>query len=376
MLILWLYLRFKVLQASCQPRCLQLWSAVYLAYPTPYSETMLENGDTSDYGDSVSSACVTPVSPVFPSANRRIEQEEEALQTCHVTASKSDGNLMCKDCLKQQQALDDNRKQLFDSLDRNLKSKSCPECRTDVSDNNIPQSTPITKDTVALESNSMYVSAQSDSCSRSVVSCEDSVGDIESSMSSSTQTVILDSTEGDSAIESGLESSEKTSESLTEETQQKTSVVEEPTSPQEEDSQESSNVGQCTVETVHSSLFNKVIPSDEEGTECSENCQGTPAKSSSNLTLSSSTDEATPSSSTLRPSSSELFTRYLDIDGLTYVSDPVQERLRQIEMAHQAKVEALQRQLLDTQRRRMTSTEGGTAGRTSDLADEVVCSVR
>lgn len=331
---------------------------------------MLENGDTSDYGDSVSSACVTPVSPVFPSVNSSIEQEEEALQTCLVTASKSDGNLMCKDCLKHQQALDDNRKQLFDSLDRNLKSKSCPECRTDISDNDIPQSTPIAKDAVALESESVYVSAQSDSCLRSV-------GDVESSMSSSTQTVILDSTEGDSAIENGLESSEKTtSESLTGETQQMTSVVEEQSSLQEEGLQESSDVGQCMVETVHGSSFSKGIPSDEEGTECSENSQGTPAKSSSNLTLTGSTHEATPSTSTLRPSSSELFTRYLDIDGLTYVSDPVQERLRQIEMAHQAKVEALQRQLLDTQRRRMTSTEGGTAGRTSDLADEVVCSMR
>ena len=331
---------------------------------------MLENGDTSDYGDSVSSACVTPVSPVFPSVNSSIEQEEEALQTCHVTASKSDGNLMCKDCLKHQQALDDNRKQLFDSLDRNLKSKSCPECRTDISDNDIPQSTPIAKDTVALESKSVYVSAQSDSCLRSV-------GDVESSMCSSTQTVILDSTEGDSAIENGLESSEKTSsESLTEETQQMTSVVEEQSSLQEEGLQESSDVGQYMVETVHGSSFSKGIPLDEEGTECSENSQGTPAKSSSNLTLTGSTHEATPSTSTLRPSSSELFTRYLDIDGLTYVSDPVQERLRQIEMAHQAKVEALQRQLLDTQRRRMTSTEGGTAGRTSDLADEVVCSMQ
>ena len=83
--------------------------------------------------------------------------------------------------------------------------------------------------------------------------------------------------------------------------------------------------------------------------------------------------KASPSTSTLRPSSSELFNRYLDIDGLTYVSDPVQERLRQIEMAHQAKVEALQRQLLDVQKRRKALPEGGTAGRTSDLADEVVC---
>jgi len=41
-------------------------------------------------------------------------------------------------------------------------------------------------------------------------------------------------------------------------------------------------------------------------------------------------------------------------------------------MAHQAKVESLQRQLLDAQRRRTLSADGGVTGRTSDLADEVV----
>ena len=61
------------------------------------------------------------------------------------------------------------------------------------------------------------------------------------------------------------------------------------------------------------------------------------------------------------------------MDGLTHVSDPVQDRLRQIEMAHQAKVESLQRQLLDVQRRRATAGDGGASGKTSDLADEVVC---
>jgi len=62
----------------------------------------------------------------------------------------------------------------------------------------------------------------------------------------------------------------------------------------------------------------------------------------------------------------------LDVDGLTHVSDPVQDRLRQIEMEHQAKVESLQRQLRDFQRRRATGGDGGASVQTSDLADEVV----
>ena len=112
---------------------------------------------------------------------------------------------------------------------------------------------------------------------------------------------------------------------------------------------------------------------DDEGTVCLESSQELLTKSSSTSTLTGCTQGASPSTSTLRPSSSELFTRYLDVDGLTYVLDPVQERLRQIEMAHQAKVESLQRQLMDVQRRRTFLVEGGTTGQgTSDLADEVV----
>lgn len=367
---------FKVLQAFCQPRCLQLWSAVYLAYPTPYSETLMENGDTSDYGDSVSSACITPVSVVFPSANSSIDQDEEVTQTCHVTESKSDGNLVCKNCLKNQQGLDDSSNKQFNSLDRNLKSRSCPECRTAFSENgDIPGSSSTAKDSVGdtavPESRSLYLSAQTDSCEASVVSCEDSISEIESSMSSSTATVILDTSEGDTNIENGRSSSSEkiSTEDSIKETQETTPSDEEQNSHEEKGSGESCNGESLTVD---GSTFSKGIPCDEEGTECIESSQEPLTKSSSSTTLTSSTHGTSPSTSTLRPSSSELFTRYLDVDGLTYVCDPVQVRLRQIEMAHQAKVESLQRQLLDVQRRRGVSTDGGTAGRTSDLADEVV----
>ena len=346
---------------------------MYLAYPTPYSETM-ENGETSDYGDSVSSACITPVSPVFPNVNGSIDHDEQVTQTCLVTASKSDGNLMCKDCFKNQQELNNIDKQ-FNSLDRNLKSRSCPECRTAFSENSFPASAftakDVVSDTVASESRSLYLSAQSDSTAASIVSCENSTSELESSMSSSTATVILDPIEGDTNVENGqLPSSGKiSSESSVNETQATTSAEEETISPEEEGSQEGCNRESSTVD---GSAVSKDIPYDEEGTECVENSGEPLTKSSSNMTLTSSVHGTSPSTSTLRPSSSELFTRYLDVDGLTYVSDPVQERLRQIEMAHQAKVESLQRQLLDARRRRTLSADGGVTGRTSDLADEVV----
>ncbi|KAL9980228.1 hypothetical protein ACROYT_G008784 [Oculina patagonica] len=363
----------QVLQASCQPRCLQLWTAVYLAYPTPYSETVMENGDTSDYGDSVSSACITPISPVFPSVNGSIDQDEEVTQTSQVTASKSDGNLMCKDCYKNQQGI--SKQSESGNLDNDLKSKSCPECRTTFSQNDVSGSTSTLEDSndlAACDSKSLYLST-TESCAASVVSCEDSVSEIEtSSMSSSTATVILDPSEGEtSSVDSGTTpSTEKLlSDNSLKETQEEDSSAEEPNLAGEEMPKEPHNSEHLTSDNSNS----KDIPCDEEGTECVETTVP-PSNCSSDSTLTSSAREAFPSTSTLRPSSSELFTRYLDVDGLTHVSDPVQDRLRQIEMAHQAKIESLRRQLLDVQRRRAAAGDGGASGRTSDLADEV-CSL-
>lgn len=337
----------------------------------------MENGDTSDYGDSVSSACVTPVSPVFPSGNGIIDQHDEVTQTSQVTASKSDGNLMCKDCFKNQLEKENSRKE-FGNIDRDLKSKSCPECRTSFSQNDLSGSTSTLEDIsdpATSDSRSLYLST-SESCVASVVSCEDSVDEIgNSSMTSSTATVILDPSEGEALVDSGTSSS--SSEKLStdnsvkgvKDTQENVLSAEEPNSISKKIFQETCNSENLTLDNSNCS---KDIPCDEEGTECVESSVP-PSNSSSDSTLTSSAREAFPSTSTLRPSSSELFTRYLDVDGLTHVSDPVQDRLRQIEMAHQAKVESLQRQLLDVQRRRATAGDGGPSGQTSDLADEVVC---
>jgi len=215
---------------------------VYLAYPTPYSETVVENADTSDYGDSVSSACITPVSPVFPSGNGIIDQHEEFTPTSHITASKSDGNLMCKDCFKIQQEKENSRKE-FGNLDRDLKSKSCPECRTSFSQNDLSGSMSTLEDVndlASCDSRSLYVST-SESCVTSVVSCEDSVKEIESSsMTSSTATVILDPSEGETPIDSGTSSSSEklSTDNSVKETEEMISCPEEPNSTSEEIFQE------------------------------------------------------------------------------------------------------------------------------------------
>lgn len=333
----------------------------------------MENGDTSDYGDSVSSACITPVSPVFPSGNRIINQHEDVMLTSQVTASKSDGNLMCEDCFKNQQEKGNTRKE-FGNIERDLKSKSCPECRTSFSQNDLSGSTSTLEDVsdpAACDSRSLYLST-SESCIASVGSCEDRVNETEnSSMTSSTATVILDPSEGETPVESGTSLSSELSpeDNLVKETRENVSLAEEPNSASDKIPQETCNSEHSTLDNSNCS---DESPCDEERTECIESSV-MPSNSSSDSTLTSSVREAFPSTSTLRPSSSELFTRYLDVDGLTHVSDPVQERLRQIEMAHQAKVESLQRQLLDVQRRRAIGGDGGVSGQTSDLADEVVC---
>lgn len=348
---------FKVLQASCQPRCLQLWSAVYLAYPTPYSETpLVENGDTSDYGDSVSSACITPVSPTFP--NGGIDQEKTS-RFCHITESKSDGNLFCKNCSKNRLELDESSKH-FSCLDKNLKSRSCPECRTDFSENGALDSG---SETVASETTSLYSSVQSDSNALSILSCGDSVSEVDS-MTSSTATIILDPSEGESNFESKHSPAKKTSI---------TTLIKE--TDETERSEEEQRVEEdCNEQNVTCEGSFTTTMCEEEQTECFDRSAGENlTKSASVSTLTGPVQETSSSTATVRASSSELFTRYLDVDGLTYVSDPVQERLRQIEMAHQAKLESLQRQLIDAQRRRTLSSENkGASGKTSDLADEVV----
>lgn len=302
----------------------------------------------------MSSACITPVSPIFP--NGGIDQEE-AGRFCHITESKSDGNLFCKNCLKNQLELDDSSKHVF-SLDKNLKSRSCPECRTDFSENGALDSG---SETVVSESTSLYRSAQSDSNAVGILSCDDN--EVES-MSSSSATVILDPSEGDSNVESKHSPSEKLSiTTLRKETNESERSEEEQRV--EEDFNEQSVTCEGSLRTAMC---------EEEQTECSDrNSEEILTKSASVSTLTGPVQEISSSTATLRASSSELFTRYLGVDGLTYVSDQVQKRLRQIEMAYQAKVESLQRQLIDAQRRRTLSSENkGASGITSDLADEVV----
>ena len=302
----------------------------------------------------MSSACITPVSSTFP--NGGIEQEE-AGNFCHITESKSDGNLFCKNCLKNGLEPDKSSEHVF-SLDKNLKSRSCPECRTDFSENAALDSG---SETVVSESTSLYRSAQSDSYAVGILSCDDN--EVES-MSSSSATVILDSSEGESNVESKHSPSEKLSiTTLTKEANET------------ERSEEEQRVEEdCNEQSVTCEGSLRTTMSEEEQTECSDrNSEEILTKSASVSTLTGPVQEISSSTATLRASSSELFTRYLDVDGLTYVSDPVQKRLRQIEMAYQAKVESLQRQLIDAQRRRTLSSENkGASGITSDLADEVV----
>ena len=81
------------------------------------------------------------------------------------------------------------------------------------------------------------------------------------------------------------------------------------------------------------------------------------------------------SCSTLKPSFSQLLTRYMDIDGLTIVVDEVQERLRRAQAEHQLQLSQLRAQLLQERGRRLLCDQcsaASPASKTSDLADELV----
>ena len=339
---------------------------MYLAYLTPYSETVTENSNTSDYGDSVSSPCITPTSPVFESSaggltSNIMDTSSCNRQHCLVTTSKSDGELaICKDC--QKNLLESNLHSYH--LDSSLKSKSCTDCRSSGAENIAGVDTPVGKDSVEVKS--LYMSTEGH-CSASVISYDDSGSEIESSMSSSTATVILDANEEDCTLvndtSSPLEklangqSSEATQEALS--------------APENDQIAENSPLA-CGAANVTGFLSKDNcrtnLPQSME-----EPSPGGVSKSSSDSTLSCDGQEATPSTTTLKPSSSQLFGRYLDVDGLTIVVDPVQERLQQIEMIHHAKLLSLQRQLADVQRKHDGTANWDLEGRVSDLADEVVC---
>ena len=324
----------------------------------------MENGDTSDYGDSVSSACITPISPIFPGS---IEQDERLLSTTHISESKSDESLVCKDCFENQQGLQKDSNE-FGSVDKDVNSKSCHNCRTTLSQN-LSESKSTTKeisDSESCNSKSMYLST-TDSCAAGVVSCEDSVSEIENSMSSSTATVILEP--NDEAISGDGEnsSSEKFSSSETDEEVFPADEINSVGDMQPQESHESKHLtadhSKCAADTSCGG----------ERKDCTETVLPS-SSSSSQSTLTNSFHEMSPSAKTSRQGLSELFTGYLDVDGLTHIADPVQDRLWQIEVAHQANIESLRRKVLDAQRGRAAVGERGAcpSGQTSDLADEVV----
>lgn len=92
-------------------------------------------------------------------------------------------------------------------------------------------------------------------------------------------------------------------------------------------------------------------------------------------TINNQETQTNDSITTIRLTLPTMYARYLDNDGLTFMHNDVQDRLRQIEMLYQERMEALHTQVLEERRRRLVGNgDMCSAGRNTDLNDEVVSS--
>lgn len=91
--------------------------------------------------------------------------------------------------------------------------------------------------------------------------------------------------------------------------------------------------------------------------------------------ISTQSTQTSDSIATLKTTMSNMYVRYLDNDGLTLMHNEVQDRLRQIEMVHLERLEALHAQLLEERCRRLAVCNHGelvVPTKATDLNDEVV----
>ena len=207
-----------------------------------------------------------------------------------------------------------------------------------------------------------YNDSKDESGSTSIISCDSSTPDINDSMTSSTATVILSCSEcleGSSNGTSGTEN--RTVEGI---------------------SFKSNGFSQSSTVELDIPATENTDDRPPRDSEIIQNsvdaCDGNSAEQGSSKPAIDSSDklkESNPSNVTLRASGSTLFSKYLDIDGLTLLVDIVQERLMQIQTGHQQYVDSLHAQLAELVERRRAYCGllgPGSPHRASDLADEIV----
>ena len=329
----------------------------------------------------------------------------------HLSSSRSDGELVtkcsqCKDCYSHR-----GTSKVLNHTKSNLKSDACADCSTLDPVLGCSESHSKSKSEAAENIKSLYYSTTAP-CTDSIISCADSTMELSNSVTSSTTTVILEANE-ESRCGLGKEASVCVQDS-----QHRVSLGEEDgkllQEPKDEDARaltEDQSEGQgvtlsekdteCSVLEANDEHSEKRAENQSEGQGMSfigDSANGTSThedtreraehrseRETENTTASENDNaesqcnvytvpECSPSNCTLKPSSSQLLTKYMDIDGLTLVVDVVQERLRQIECFHQLHVNSLHNQLLEERRRRQVCDHGdvGSPSKTNDLADEVV----
>ena len=314
-------------------------------------------------------------SSVYPKLSRVhsccSDRNVETNQLCNspsLPSSKSDGDLVKsarehKDCIR-----DYIQRSQSNPVDSELRTKFCGECK-DLLAKNISSANTAkclnsknVEDPNTANAGEQYNDSKDESGSTSIISCDSSTPDINDSMTSSTATVILSCSEcleGSSNGTSGTENRTVEGISIKSNGFSQSSTVE--------------------LDIPATENTDDRPPRDSEIIQNSvDACDGNSAEQGSSKPAIDSSDklkESNPSNVTLRASGSTLFSKYLDIDGLTLLVDIVQERLMQIQTGHQQYVDSLHAQLAELVERRRAYCGllgPGSPHRASDLADEIV----
>lgn len=366
-----------------------LWTSVFGAYPTRFC-------DSPELA--VNSQAEKPTTNGFESGHLKLSRVHSCCSYSNLDRtklcgevsmqpSKSDGNLVA--IAKEQKDIihDCVQRTPLNYTDSRLSTAFCSACRKDIAITN-GESLTAGRDEDSDSTGELCSNIDNTS---SVISPDNSTSDISDSMTSSTATVILSCSElqddngqgtciseSDEAVVDGVAC--KTDNGPTKEPPQKLDDV----------PGKLTDIRPCdtTGENDVPGELTDIKPCDNTGenlTECDMTFKNSPCgyevrstgQCNSNSVENTSEHNKTTNSITLKPSSSSLFSKYLDIDGLTLVTDVVQERLRQIYTAHQNCVDLLHGQLVEERRRGCCGHNSGLGSpyRTSDLADEIVSTI-
>ncbi|KAK3736341.1 hypothetical protein QZH41_020792 [Actinostola sp. cb2023] len=359
------YRTIEVLIPSYHVRSVELWSAVYLAYPMPFSN----NRDFDLPDDSPNSACSSSLSLRFPFNFSDSNLEMKSYLSTHLSSSKSDGDLIrhssCKKCNDTHHVTNDN------SLTRANNGLSTA-CNGDANH-------AVEESSCDEQTDSLYYSTTVEE--RDVICSPEGTTPQEmiSSMTSSAATIIQEEADSDGEVTTEDSVSDTITFGRTLQEFSANSRCRQDSSSYEH---LAASLNELNIAGVSGcNKLERVSDADEQGTPSKDNSTDNLTKEISiqtienQKTITNQGTQTNDSITTLKITLSNVYACYLDNDGLTMTQNDVQDRLRQIEMLYQERMEVLHAQVLEERRRRLAGNgDVGVAGRGADLNDDV-CSL-